>query len=68
MATATTTRTERWRRTNLTVCLIWVALAGWSIWTHFDPPALVKAGLLLTSLWLIVVGIVMQAFPARTPE
>jgi phosphatidylcholine synthase len=61
-------RTERWRRTNLTVCLIWVALAGWSIWTHFDPPALVKAGLLLTSLWLIVVGIVMQAFPARTPE
>lgn len=54
-------RTARWRRINLPVCLAWVALAGWSVWTHFDPPGWVKAGLLASSVWLILVGIVMQA-------
>ena len=58
-------RTERWRRVNLPVCLIWVALAGWSVWENFDPPQPVKLGLLAASLWLICVGIVMQYLPAR---
>jgi phosphatidylcholine synthase len=53
-------RTVKWRRTNLSVTLAWVILGGWSIWTNFDPPGFVKAGLLLASLWLILVGIVMQ--------
>ena len=39
-------RTERWRRLNLPVCLLWVVLAGWSVWENFDPPRPVKLGLL----------------------
>jgi phosphatidylcholine synthase len=58
-------RTARWRPLNLTVTVLWVILAGWSIWDAFDPPGAVKVGLLATSLWLLLVGIVMQAFPAR---
>jgi phosphatidylcholine synthase len=60
-------RTERWRRVNLPVCLVWVVLAGWSAWAHFDPPVAVKLGLFTTSLWLLAVGIVMQRTPARMP-
>ncbi|MBP7002494.1 CDP-alcohol phosphatidyltransferase family protein [Amaricoccus sp.] len=58
-------RTARWRPLNLTVTILWVILAGWSIWEAFDPPGPVKAGLLVTSLWLLLVGVVMQAFPER---
>jgi phosphatidylcholine synthase len=58
-------RTQRWRRVNLPLCLLWVVLAGWSVWEHFDPPQPVKLGLLATSLWLLAVGIVMQYLPAR---
>jgi phosphatidylcholine synthase len=58
-------RTERWREVNLPVTIVWVVLGGWSIWAHFDPPALVKAGLLVASLWLLFVGMLMQALAAR---
>ncbi len=60
-------RTVRWRTVNLPVCLIWVALAGWSVWDAFDPPGAVKLGLLAASLWILLVGIVMQALPSREP-
>jgi phosphatidylcholine synthase len=53
-------RTVRWRRLNLTVTLGWVLFGGWSIWTGFAPPQFVKVGLLATSAWLLVVGMVMQ--------
>ena len=56
-------RTARWRQLNLPICLLWVLLAGWSIWSHFDPPAPVKLGLLASSVWLVAVGIVMQFLP-----
>ena len=58
-------RTARWRSVNLPICLIWVVLAGWSVAEHFNPPHLVKLALGVTSVWLIVVGMVMQAFPAK---
>jgi phosphatidylcholine synthase len=58
-------RTERWRRANLPVTLLWVVLAGWSVWENFDPPQAIKLGLLGASLWLLLVGIVMQALPVR---
>jgi phosphatidylcholine synthase len=58
-------RTERWYKLNLLVTLLWLVLAGWSIWANFDPPPPVKLGLLASSLWLLFVGIVMQAFPER---
>ena len=50
------------------VALVWNELAGWSVADHFDPPHLVKVLLGLTSVWLVVVGIAMQAFPARRPK
>ena len=60
-------RTERWRKLNLPVTLAWVALAGLSVWENFAPPPAVKLGLLAVSLWLLLVGIVMQALPVRKP-
>jgi phosphatidylcholine synthase len=59
-------RTERWRPLNLGVAIVWVALAGWSAYfASFDPPAAVKAGLLATSVWLLIVGVIMQVRPSR---
>lgn len=62
-------RTVRWRRVNLPVLLIWAALAAWSVWERFAPGDAVKIGLLVTSVWLLFVGIVMQVVPERkSPE
>ena len=58
-------RTERWRAATLPVTLLWVVLGGWSVWAEFEPPLAVKLGLLATSVWLLFVGIVMQARPVR---
>ncbi len=58
-------RTIRWRRLNLSVCLAWVVLAAWSVWEHFAPPQAVQLGLLASSVWLLLVGILMQLLPER---
>lgn len=58
-------RTERWRAVNLPMLLIWAALAGWSVWERFEPGDVARIGLLVSSVWLLLVGIVMQVFPAR---
>lgn len=58
-------RTRRWRGVNLSILVLWVILAGWSAFMLFTPPALVQTGLLVTSVWLLFVGIVMQAIPER---
>ncbi len=59
------TRTERWRAVNLPVAILFLGLGGWSVWRNFDPAPLVEYLLLVTSLWLLFVGIVMQLFPGR---
>jgi phosphatidylcholine synthase len=58
-------RTVRWRRITLPVTLLWVVLAGWSVWEAFAPPDWVKLGLAATSVWLFLAGIAMQLVPAR---
>lgn len=58
-------RTERWRALSLPIALVWTALAGWAAWTNFDQPALVTAGLIVTSLYLVSVGITQQIWPSR---
>lgn len=58
-------RTERWRGVTLVVTLLWVAMAGWSVWEMFDPPGWVKLALAATSLWLMLAGVAMQAFPTK---
>ena len=60
-------RTVRWRPFNIAVTMVWVALAGWSVWDVFDPPQAVKVGLLGASLWLLSAGVLMQLFPVREP-
>jgi phosphatidylcholine synthase len=61
-------RTERLRPLNIAITVLWVILAGLSVWESFAPPEPVKWGLLAASLWLLFAGIGMQLFPAREPE
>lgn len=58
-------RTLRWRAVNLPVLAIWGLLAAWSVAAQFDPPDAVRLGLLVASLWLLLVGIVMQIVPPQ---
>lgn len=60
-------RTVRWRRINLPITIAWVGFAGWSAWENFDPPQACRTGLIVTSLWLVCVGLVMQGLAAREP-
>ncbi len=59
-------RTARWRSLSLPVALLWTCLAGWAAWAGFDQPQAVTLGLIATSLYLGLVGIVQQVVPART--
>lgn len=58
-------RTARWRGLSLPVALLWTALAGWAAWTGFAQPQLVTLGLIVTTLYLGLVGIVQQVLPER---
>ena len=60
-------RTVRWRTATLVICLVWLLLAGWSVWEQFQPPEPVRLGLLASSLWLLLAGIAMQYLPLRRP-
>lgn len=54
------TRTLRWRPVTFAASLGWLAFAGWAIATNFDPPPIARAGLVATSLWLLLAGALMQ--------
>lgn len=58
-------RTERLRALNLTIMGLWVVFGAWSVWANFDPPSWVQMGLLASSLYLLLIGIVFQVFPRR---
>lgn len=58
-------RTQRWRLVSLPVALVWTALAAWAAWTGFDQPQAVTWALIVTSVYLISVGIVQQLLPER---
>ena len=58
-------RTARWRSLSLPIALVWTVLAGWSAWAEFAQPALVTWGLIATTLYLGLVGIVQQMIPER---
>jgi phosphatidylcholine synthase len=58
-------RTRRWRRISLPVTLLWLLFAAWSAWEAFAPGLVVQIGLVVTSAWLLGIGLVMQLFPAR---
>ena len=58
-------RTERWRSLSLPVALVWTVLAAWAAWADFAQPAAVTWGLIITTLYLALVGIVQQKLPER---
>jgi phosphatidylcholine synthase len=57
-------RTERWRFISLPIALLWVFFAGWAAWIDFHPQSWAHWGLTLTSVYLLLAGIVQQLFPA----
>ena len=57
------TRTMRWRALSLPMALAWTVFAGWAAWVDFHPESWAHWGLVVTSLYLIAVGIVQQATP-----
>jgi phosphatidylcholine synthase len=54
-------RTQRWRNVTLPVAVLWTLLAGWAAWDDFAQPAFVTWGLVVTSVYLVAVGVIQQA-------
>lgn len=56
-------RVVRLRSLNLTIFLIWCALGIASLFYHLQAPYYIKVGISITSVYLCLIGIVMQIFP-----
>jgi len=59
-------RTERWRMVSLPMALGWTCFAGWAAWVDFHPQSWAHWGLVVTSVYLLFVGIVQQVIPVQT--
>lgn len=59
-------RTDRWRTVTLPVALIWTALAAICAWTNFTAGPLVTLGLGLTSVYLMLAGILQDLIPQKS--
>ena len=57
------TRTQRWNRLSLAVTVAWIGLAAWAAWWDFQEGPVAKWLLVLTSLYLVLAGIVQQMVP-----
>lgn len=57
------TRTKRWHELSLGVCIAWIGLAGWAAWFDFQEGPIAEWLLILTSLYLVLAGIVQQMVP-----
>ncbi|NCQ25575.1 MAG: phosphatidylcholine synthase [Rhodobacteraceae bacterium CG17_big_fil_post_rev_8_21_14_2_50_63_15] len=60
-------RTERWRVVSLPVAFAWTFFAGWAAWVHFDPQSWAHWGLVASSIYLLLAGIMQQLLP-RTDD
>ena len=58
-------RTERWRWLSLPMALAWIAFAARAAWVDFAPGEIAHWGLAITSLYLLLAGVVQQMVPAR---
>ena len=61
-------RTERWRALSLPVAIAWTGFAGWAAWEDFHPESWAHWGLVATSLYLLLAGILQQVFPERSAK
>lgn len=59
-------RTERWRAVSLPVALAWVGFAAWAARVDFHPQSWAHAGLVLSSLYLLLAGAAQQLLPDRS--
>ena len=60
-------RTDRWRPISLPIALAWTFFAAWAAYVDFHPQSWAHWGLILTSLYLALAGIMQQLIPARKP-
>lgn len=58
-------RTVRWRKVTLPIAALWTACAGWAAWIDFAAGSPVYVPLVLSSVYLLVVGAVQQIIPER---
>ncbi|SEC30053.1 CDP-diacylglycerol-choline O-phosphatidyltransferase [Rhodobacter sp. 24-YEA-8] len=57
------TRTKRWRNVSLPVSVAWIVFAAWAAWMDFAEGSLAHWGLIVTSLYLALAGILQQIIP-----
>lgn len=60
------TRTMRWRALSLPVSIAWTGFAGWAALVEFHSESWAHWGLVVTSVYLLGVGIVQQIVPERS--
>jgi len=58
-------RTVRWRVISFPMALGWTFFAGWAAWVDFHPESWAHWGLIITSVYLLVAGILQQIIPER---
>ena len=58
-------RTKRWRMLSLPIALVWTLAAGLAAWTNFDVNPVLTMIIVVTSFYLLFVGIVQQIIPER---
>ncbi|XAT60311.1 phosphatidylcholine synthase [Rhodobacteraceae bacterium Araon29] len=56
-------RTKRWRWLSLPLSLCWICFAGWAAWVDFHPQSWAHWGLIITSVYLVLAGIMQQIIP-----
>ena len=59
------TRTRRWRALSLPMALGWTVFAAWAAFVEFHPQSWAHWGLVVSSVYLMGVGILQQIVPAR---
>jgi len=58
-------RTERWRLVTAPLAIAWTGFAGWAAIVDFHPESWALWGLIVTSIYLALAGIVQTLIPAR---
>jgi len=58
-------RTERWRLLTVPMAFAWTGFAGWAAWVDFHPESWALWGLIASSAYLALAGIVQELFPQR---
>ena len=59
------TRTPRWYELNLGMTIAWVCFATWAAWSDFTVGSFTNLGLIVTSVYLALAGIVQELLPER---